>query len=225
MPTGTSFDHGIRLTLGYDVGNLPEDIISIGTAYYEPGFGWRYLETQSSVVAQVGELTSTLNHFTVFAILAQVPEETHINSLPVTPTPDIALSASFILSNLSIVTSESKTWYGFTFVARYGEDATVTVDITNTGGEGGDYQATLLLNGSPVETVQFSIGTGETKHIFFDVNGNEPGDYTVQIGDLTAEFSSWVWINWWLISGMVLVVILLGWGVFFIIRSRMRSSM
>ncbi|MGD9118654.1 MAG: choice-of-anchor D domain-containing protein [Dehalococcoidia bacterium] len=223
MPTGTSFDGEITLRLGYNVEDLPDEVISVGMAYYESGFGWKYLNLKNDIVAEVGELEAALSHFTVFAILAQVPAETLTTGQLETPTPDVTLPASFILNNLSIETSESKTWHGFTFIARYGENAEVTIDITNTGGESGEYQAILFLNGEPVQSVPFDIGDGETKQIAFNVDGNEPGDYTVRIGNLSGEFSSWVWINWWLISGMIVVVILLGVGAFFLIRRRVRG--
>ena len=225
QPNGTSFDHPLTLTLGYNVEDLPENVLSVGTAFYEPGSGWKYLEsTSSNSVAEAGKLTSTVSHFTVFAVLAQVPSETHITNQPdaPVPVPDMFLPASFVLSNLSIATSESKTWQGFTYVTRTGEDAHITVDVTNNGEQGGTYQAVLMLNGEPVDSTQFDIGAGETKSISFDVNGNEPGAYTVQIGDQYGEFTSNIQVNWWLIAGSGLfVVVLLGGLLYFVfIRDR-----
>jgi uncharacterized repeat protein (TIGR01451 family) len=225
QPSGTSFNDPTTLTLGYNVGDLPESVISIGTAYYDPGSGWKYLEsTSSNVVAEVGKLTSTVNHFTVFAILAQVPSESHITNQPDTPVPDVSLSASFILSNLSIATSESKTWQGFTYITRTGEDAHITVDVTNNGEKSGTYLAVLMLNGNSIDSVQFDIGAGETKSISFDVKGNEPGEYTVQIGDQYGEFTSSIWVNWWLIAGSGLFVVLLISGLVYFIFIRNRNT-
>jgi len=224
-PSGTTFDRSISLSLGLKVEDLPDEFISIGMAYYDPALGWMHLNSVRNQVAGAESLTSAVDHFTVFAILVQIPEETPI----ATPTtgPDSQLptpaAASFVLSNLSITTSESKTWKGLTFVARYGEDAEITLDATNIGGQTGTYQVFLLLNGARVDTLTLNLAPGETQHVVFNVTGNEPGIYTVQVGELSGEFESSSWINWWLMAGFTAAFILLVWLSFFLIRKRVRG--
>jgi hypothetical protein len=224
-PSGTTFDMPINLSLGFKVEDLPDEFISIGMAYQDPELGWRHLDSVRNQVAGAENLTSTVNHFTVFAILVQLPEETPI----VTPTngpgtQPPAAAASFVLSNLSITPSESKTWQGLTFTARYGEDAEITLDVTNSGGQTGAYQVFLLLNGARVDTTTVNITTGETQHVVFNVTGNEPGIYTVQVGELTGEFESSFWINWWLMAGFSVAFILLVLLAFYLIRVRARNA-
>jgi hypothetical protein len=131
--------------------------------------------------------------------------------------------ASFALSNLSIDTSESRTWHNLTFVARYGEDARITLDVTNVGEQGGVYTAVLLIDGQEIGSKELSLTAGETRQIAFDVTGVASGEYTVQIGELWGDFTSRLWINWWLIAGFSALLVLLGWGSFYLVRRYRRG--
>ncbi|MGD9118971.1 MAG: choice-of-anchor D domain-containing protein [Dehalococcoidia bacterium] len=221
-PSGTTFDRGIMLTLGYDVDDLPDKVISLATAYYDSKLGWTYLDSISSQIAEVGELIAAVNHFTVFAILAQLSAQPPIIDEIETEISSPPSPALFTLDNLVITTSESRYGETLTFLARYGEDATITVNVSNIGDTGGVYQAVLRFNGEEKDSTEFSLGAGETLHITFNTTGNEPGKYIVQVGELHGEFKSELWINWWLITGFTLLIILLGWLVVFLIRRRTR---
>jgi uncharacterized repeat protein (TIGR01451 family) len=230
-PSWTTFDKPIKLTLGYDVNELPENVQSIGTAYNDIVKGWIYLETENSVVAEMGKLTAPVNHFTTFAILATVAEPQPAPESPPEPEPtpkpepepptvppQEPAPASFRLSNLSITPSVSKTWESLTFTARNGEDVIIAVDVTNNGGQKGTYKAVLLINGIERGTKETRLDPGETERITFTISDNEPGVYLVQIGELEGDFLSELWINWWLISGFAVLLILLGWLAWYLIR-------
>jgi len=116
-----------------------------------------------------------------------------------------------VLSNLSITPSFLKAWERLTFIKRIGKEATISVEVTNTGGQHGSYAVNLITNGLLRETKETSLEPGQTQKIVFLVSENEPGDYTVQIGSLSGEFQSLVWINWWLLIGFAAVFILLCW--------------
>ena len=45
----------------------------------------------------------------------------------------------------------------------------------------------------------------------FTVFGNETGHYVVQVDNLSGEFQALVWVNWWLIGGLITAFALLGW--------------
>jgi uncharacterized repeat protein (TIGR01451 family) len=223
-PSGTAFDKTIRLTLGYDVAQLPDGVASIGTAYYDINVGWTYLDTESSVVAEIGKLTSPVNHFTIFAILAKVAEPPPVSepspSVEPSSAPEMPAPASFSLSNLSIIPSISKIWDTLTFIERTGEEAVITVDVTNSGGQRGSYAATLIINGITRETKEISLDPGQTQAITFTVTDNEPGSYMVQIEALNGDFISELWINWWLITGFTALLILLCWLAWYLLRGR-----
>ena len=217
--SGMTLSQPIRLTLGYNVEDLPDGFLSIDTAYYDTDLGWSYLNSEGNQVAGVGSLMSEVNHFTKFAILALVPAEIHSSHGTELGGSPVQGDTSFILSNLTISTSESEYGKYLTYIARHGEDAAITIDVTNTGSEGGVYQAVLLLNGVEQDTITINLEAGETRNITFNTTENEPSNYTVQIGGLTGEFNSELWINWWLIVGSALVFVLLCWLVFNLFRT------
>jgi len=211
-PSGITFTRPISLTLSYDVNELPDNVASVALAYYTTETGWVNLEAESSVVAELGKLTAPVNHFTLFAVLASVSPPPP--PPPVTPPPPPAVPAppaAFDLSNLSITSSFSKVWGLLTFLVKSGEEVTITVDVTNDGGQEGSYDALLKLNGVTQQTKTVTLGAGQHQKIAFTVTESEPGRYVVQIGDLSGEFQSVSWFNWWLTGGLAALLILLGW--------------
>jgi uncharacterized repeat protein (TIGR01451 family) len=225
MPSGTTFDKPVTLTLGYNVNDLPEGVTSVGMAFYSSESGWIYLEAESSSVAELGKLTAPVNHFTIFAVLATVPETEPVPPEPTpTPTPTPAAPAQFSLNNLSITTSLHRVWENWSYIIRTGEDAVITADITNTGGQTGTYTAILLINGTERERKDITLGPGQTGTVSFTASGNEPGTYTVVIGNLSGNFLSEFWVNWWLIVGSFIVLILIAWLVWYIIQKRRQGG-
>jgi uncharacterized repeat protein (TIGR02543 family) len=205
-PSDITFDKPVRLTLGYNVNELPEDVASVVLAYYNSETGWIELEAESGVVAEVGKLTAPIDHFTIFAILAKVSPPPP--PLPTPPPPP----ANFELSNLSIMPSPlSKVWEALTFLVRAGEEVTITVDVTNQGGQEGSFNAVLRLNGVTQGTKDITLGPGQSQKIVFTITENKPGSYVVQIGDLSGEFITLLWFNWWLTGGFAAAFILLCW--------------
>ena len=198
MPLNVTFDKPVRFTLGYGVDELPEDVSSVDMASYEEVAGWTDLEAESDVVAGIGELSTNIDESGIFAILAGV-------------TPQLP-PAAFKLADLNISLSLSKVWGFPTFMIRAGEDATITVLISNYGGQEGTYTASLMKDGVVIATQEVTLSPGQNQTITFDITGNEPGDYTVEIGGLSGEFTSALWINWWLITGLSAALILLAWA-------------
>jgi type IV pilus assembly protein PilA len=216
-PSGITFDKPVRLTLGYDIDELPEDAASIVLAYYNSETGWTELEPESGVVAGLGEITAPVDHFTVFAVLAKVSP-----APPTPPTP--AVPADFELSNLSIVPTLSKIWEPLTFQIASGEEVTITVDVTNQGGQEDSFNAILNINGVKEGAKDVTLGPGQTQQIVFTLTDNEPGSYTVQIGDLRGEFITLLWFNWWLTAGLAAALILLVWLAWYYSRKRKVTS-
>ncbi len=206
-PSNITFSKPIRLTLGYNINELPENAISIVLAYYTVESGWVELEAEDGVVAELGRLTASVDHFTIFAVLASVPPPPLLLPPPPVPPPP----AAFELSNLSIMPSFSKVWELLTFVVKTGEEVTITVDVTNYGGQEGNYGALLKINGVTQAGKEITLGAGQWQKIVFTVTENEPGSYVVEIGNLSGEFQSLSWFNWWLTGGLTAVLILLGW--------------
>ena len=99
-----------------------------------------------------------------------------------------------------------------------GEEATITVDVTNIGAQTGSYTAVLTINGVTRGTKEVTLGSEQSQQIAFTVSENEPGSYVVQVGDLDGEFLSFLWINWWLGGGIAAAIIFIGWLVWYLIR-------
>ena len=187
------FNKPIQLTLGYDINSLPSHIASLGTAYHTTD-GWKFLVKETSGLAELGKVTAPVEHFTVFALLAQ-------ESRP----------ATFKLSNLSISPSERKFFTAVSYFIKTGETATISVDVTNEGQQEGAYSATLKVNDSDVETKKVTLSPGETQTVSFAFTADERGFYSVQIGDLSGELYNELWINWWLWAGSVGLFLVLLW--------------
>ena len=189
-PTGMTFSRPVRITLGYNVGELPGDTATLIMAYYSSEAGWTALQTESSQVAETGSLTARTNHQTVFAILAEV--------------------SGFQVSNLSISLSRSETWGFLTFAVRTGEEALIAVDVANTGDHEASYAVSLKVNGGIRDGQEITLAPGQSEHVAFTISGNEPGRYAVVVGDLSGEFTSSLWINWWLIGGILGALAVIG---------------
>jgi hypothetical protein len=204
-------------------------VLSVGAAYYNPADGWIYLDTESSSVAELGKLTAPVEHFTVFAVLATVaapaPEPEPEPTPEPTPEPEPAPApALFSLSNLTIAASVSRVFENFSYIIRTGEEAVITADIANNGGQTGTYTAILLVNGTEQERKDISLGPGQTGTVSFTLTGNEEGIYIVVIGNLTGNFLSDLWINWWLIVATVALALLIAWAIWYIIQRRKQSE-
>ena len=73
-------------------------------------------------------------------------------------------------------------------VANPGEEVVVTALLSNTGGSQGDYVAELKLNGTVDQSEKLKLPPGVNYNLAFKIIKNEPGTYTVAIGDLTGKF-------------------------------------
>ncbi|HEY42247.1 MAG TPA: DUF11 domain-containing protein, partial [Dehalococcoidia bacterium] len=215
-PSGTEFSIRASVTLGYELDELPENVVSVALACYTDEFGWTEFASRGGVVAELGKETADVEHFTIFAVLARV--STH------TPPGSDQEFADFLLDNLIITPLRSEIWEFLTFVVTTGEDATITVEVTNIGGEGGTYTAFLKLDGIIIATQKVSLEPGQTETITFDVGPNDPGTYQVEIGGLSGEFESSVWINWGLVLGLPAGLILLALLLWYLRKRRQAQA-
>jgi hypothetical protein len=152
------------------------------------------------------------------------PAEAPAPPAPPGPPAQAPAPASFRLSNLSIVSSVVKTFKSLTYLIRTGQEATISVDLTNIGGQAGSYPVILMVNGVERERQEVTLGPGQTQTVTFTLGPNEPGSYTIQIGDLNGSFVSELWVNWWLFVGTAGLFALLGWGIWFFYRRIKRKS-
>ncbi len=77
--------------------------------------------------------------------------------------------------------------------ASVGETVTVSTNVKNTGGIAGTYKAILIIDGKLAEQKDVSIGAGQTQPVSFQVTESAPGDYKLEINDLSAVLSVYKW--------------------------------
>jgi S-layer protein (TIGR01567 family) len=88
------------------------------------------------------------------------------------------LAAKFSFSNLGIAPLE----------IRQGKEATITVDVTNTGTAAGEYTLDLKINDVVVDSQLVSLAIGESTTIEFKHKEQEPGTYKVEVGGLSTTY-------------------------------------
>jgi hypothetical protein len=107
-------------------------------------------------------------------------------------------------------------------MVRAGESVSIAADVSNDGGQEGSYTAALKINGEILSSKDIALQPGQSQQVIFTVSEIEPGQYAVQIGDLSGEFEALMWINWWLIGGLIAGVTLLAWYYGYYRRKRLR---
>jgi len=204
-PSGVTFDKQVRLTLGYNVDQLPANALRVLMAYYGSEEVWTELETESTQVADIGTLTGFFNHLTIFATLAEVPEVPR-----------------FEVNNLSVAPSRREIWPFLNFAVVTGEEAVVSVDVSNVGNYEASHTVILQVNGETKANHDVGLTPGQSSEVAFVLSDNEPGRHVVVVEGLTGEFTHSLWINWALIIGLgaalLIIIVLAFFGVRWYLR-------
>ena len=190
-PSHVTFNKAVMVTLGYNVVDLDPDVVAVNMYFYNSDDGWNPLQSTSKQVAEIGSLSAEVTHFTIFANLADVP--------------------GFEVSNLSITPSRTEIWPFLTFIVRIGDEADVSVDVENTGNHQATHTVALNVNGATRASQEVILADGENAQVLFQLVDNGPGRYVVVVEGLTGEFSQTLWINWWLIIGLLAALAALIW--------------
>jgi hypothetical protein len=209
-PAGAMFDRDIFLTLGLNQTQLPQNALNVTMAYYDSVNGrWEELDYEAGGPDGVAEITlsASINHFSIFGVLAQL---TSTHTQP----------AHFVSSGLNIVPSVEKT----TFMTKTGESATITANIFNDGWQEGTFTAVLKLNGQTVDSKMVTVPAGQSKQVSFTQSGLDHGKYEVEVAGLTGEFTASRTITWWLIIVIIAAIGLIIWGVVWGMRRRRKAQ-
>jgi len=140
----------------------------------------------SGFIAGEGQVAAVVNHFTIFAVLAQLaPAEPAIVPPPSPPpTPPLVikppqLPARFEVSNLEIAPDKMSP----------GKSVSIRARITNVGELSGERNVTLKINGLFVDSKLVKLAPKQNKNVSFTVIPHEPGDYEVEVGGLRTSFT------------------------------------
>ena len=161
---------------------------------------------------EVGDYSATI---TIIGS-AEVAVNLHIESaMPEVPVAPANLSAS----SLSISPHQ----------VNPGEEVTISINVANTGGETGSYNAVLYINGAVEDSQSVSVAPGMTENVIFTVSKSQAGVYDVLIAEQSGQFEvvSAGWFGGGLntsgIVAIVLIVIAIILALVFILRRTRRA--
>ncbi|MBA7641140.1 hypothetical protein ES703_48813 [subsurface metagenome] len=169
-PDGATFDSPITLTWSYAPNDIPDGVAEedLVLAWYDAATD-NWVELVFVVDTRNNTITASIEHFTTFAIIgAAAPPE---------PAP-IPVPAIFTPSSLSI----------FPIEVNIGNEVTISLLVTNTGGKSGSYQVTLKINGEVAVTKEVTVNAGFSKEVAFTTSKDMAGTYLVDVNGVTDSF-------------------------------------
>jgi hypothetical protein len=177
------------LTLTYNPKDLPKNATEVFIANYDTEEGWLALAPVPGVVAELGKAQGLASHFSPVAVLARQAE----------PTP-----AKFAVSNLTVSPSQ----------AQPNQKINISINVTNTGGESGDYNLDLKVDGTIKSSKQVIVAAGTSQTVNFTTTGYTAGKHQVEVASLTGEFDMITIpqptnINWLFIGGITAIILLI----------------
>ena len=70
-----------------------------------------------------------------------------------------------------------------------GQTANISTQVTNTGGAGGTYYATLSVDGEKIGTKDINLDPGSTQTVTFSLSKDKAGSYEIEIGKSSATLT------------------------------------
>jgi len=128
-----------------------------------------------------------------------VPVTLHIvSAMPSTPPVE---PASLSASGLSISPQQ----------VNPDQEVTISINVANTGGETGSYNAILYINGVVEDSQSVSVAPGMTKNVIFTVSKSDAGVYDVLIAGQSGQFEvvHTGWFGGGLGTGGIVVVVVI----------------
>jgi hypothetical protein len=148
-----------------------------------------------------------------------VPVSLHIESA----MPDmLVLPAALSASALSISPQQ----------VQPGQDVTISINVANTGGKTGSYNAVLYINSVVEDSQSVSVPAGTSKNVIFTVSKSQAGVYDVSVAGQSGQFEVVGGGGWFGGGGLgtggiiaiVVIVIILVAAVIFILRGTTRPE-
>ena len=166
-PDGATFNPAATLEYTYDPSRIPAGVSEseLVLAWWDVGAG-SWVELESTANTEADTITATVSHFTTFGVMAYLPPEPELNP------------AVFSLGSLTI--SPEK--------ASLGESVTISVEVTNTGGEVGNYAVILSIDGVLEDSQDITVSAGDSQQVSFTTVKNLPGGYAVDVNGLNGTF-------------------------------------
>jgi len=98
---------------------------------------------------------------------------------PISPPVISPAPAEFTVTNISISPDD----------VEVGETATITIDVTNSGGNSGTHTVVLKVNEIEFASKSVTLNAGETQKVTFTVGTELSGTYTIEVDGLKGSFN------------------------------------
>jgi hypothetical protein len=151
-----TFGKPIVLLLKYDPDALDDDdLSSVFIARYNSELGeWEPLPPDPGGVAGIGEIRVLTSSFSMFAVIADLEPESP-------PEPEPPVAAHFVIGDLEVKPSGRFVGIGnIAFTIEQGKNVTISAGISNDGGQIGNYNASLVINGEAASARDVTLGPG-----------------------------------------------------------------
>jgi hypothetical protein len=158
-PEGTTFMPPITISMLYDVTQLPVGATESQLAIvFWDAIGLKWIPLAGVVVDPVTHSVSApVSHFSLYSLLLLPPAR-----------------AAFSVSQLTVSPADLPV----------GQTATISVQVSNSGEESGDYEVSLEVAGNPVENKQISVTGQSVQTVIFNLTQSVPGTYEVVVNGL-----------------------------------------
>ena len=211
----TIFTLGTKnVSLEYDTSSLTNKEAEVWTLVIDNPYNSTVYLPEKSTIVYLSEMPTSIDTDGARIMLSLFSNHWEISYVfPLTPPAD------FQISDLEVTPTEVKT----------GEEVTVSVRISNVGGQSGSYTLPLTINQTVEDTKTVTLEKGASTITEFKVTKQSLGTYNVEIGGLVNEFivnenpsngtqSDSIPIEYFVLVGVVLSAIL--FVTFLLIRRR-----
>jgi uncharacterized membrane protein len=162
------------VSLQYDTHSLTRKDFDVWTFLVDTQYNLTVQLPEESTVVYLSEMPTSIDTEGNKIALSLFPSQWEISYVfPLVPPAD------FQISEFDVTTSEVEA----------GEEVTVSVKITNVGGQAGSYTLPLIVNQTTEDTRTVTLEKGASTTTEFKVTKQTPGTYNIEIAGLVDEFT------------------------------------
>ncbi|MCZ2809332.1 MAG: hypothetical protein O2V44_08260 [Candidatus Bathyarchaeota archaeon] len=162
------------VSLQYDTDSLTRKDFGVWSLIFDTPYNLTVQLPEESTVVYLSEMPTSIDTEGNKITLSLFPSQWEISYiLPLVPPAD------FQISDLDVTPSEVEA----------GEEVTVSVRITNVGGQTGSYTVPLIINQTTEDTETVTLEKGDSTTTEFKIIKQTPGKYNVEIAGLIDEFT------------------------------------
>jgi len=162
------------VSLQYDTNSLTRKDFDVWTLIVDAPYNLTVQLPEESTVVYLSEMPTSIDTEGNKIALSLFPSQWEISYVfPLVPPAD------FQISDLNVTPLEVEA----------GEEVTVSVRITNVGGQIGSYTLPLVINQTTEDTRTVTLEEGASTTTEFKIIKQTPGTYNIEIADLIDEFT------------------------------------